>query len=89
MRIPKIEKYVYNGREYHSIEAVQGRVESDIGAIIDRMDVTLTPKQRLNIFDTLVRHRVHLVALLTVEIETDEGYENILNIGHDGFLDTD
>ena len=70
MEIKRIELYKYNNTNFSRLLDVKSEVEGSIGIIIDRIDVTLTPKQKLNILTELIKSKPELVKLLQVEIDT-------------------
>jgi len=82
MEIQRIEVYRLYGKEYRSIKDIQTDIENKIGRIIDSFDVTLTPKQRLNILAGMVKNKMEIVKLLSVEIDQsdDPMYRNMENI---------
>lgn len=82
MEIKARSVYQYKGSDYSNLDDVKERVENHIGAVIDSLDVTLTPKQKLNILAGIVKNKRLLVELLTVEFNNSDDvmYENMVNI---------
>jgi hypothetical protein len=79
------EVYVYRGKQFRSLDEIYYEVENEIGRIIDAMDVTFTPNQKLKIFAGLVQNRKRLIDLMSVEIDISENpmygdYGNILDM---------
>lgn len=66
MEITEIITYKYNGKIYTSLKEVKAAVENKIGAIIDESDVTLTPKQKLNLLAAIVKNKKELSQILDV-----------------------
>lgn len=70
--VKRVEKFEYRGGLFNTIDAIEELIENKLGAIIDKMDVTLTPKQKLNILNTIIDERDPLVELLSVALEDRE-----------------
>lgn len=66
MEIETITRYKFDGVEYDSIDKVKTEIENRIGKIIDYSDVTLTPKQKLNIHKAICEHKKELKKMLNV-----------------------
>lgn len=75
--IETLTKYAYNRVEYKSLQDVKTAVENSLGAIIDgwRKDTIhlhlLTPSQRLELFNCIVKDKKKLIRLLQVEFEEE------------------
>jgi len=74
--------YTYKGDYYISLAAIKARVENQLGYVVDSFDATLTPKQKLAIFNGLVKNKDSIAELLniTVDISDDELCTNTMNI---------
>jgi len=72
--------YPYKGKEYKSLADVKTCIENNIGAIIDTLPERLPPKQALELLNVIIHNKNDLVALLTVEVESDEWQERNRNI---------
>jgi len=70
--IERIERYVFDGKEFRDLAAVAKHVESEIGKVIDSTPNRLTPKDALAVFDALVKHRTRLCQLLSAQYYTDQ-----------------
>lgn len=77
MEIKKITRYKLNGVEYPDLAKMREHCENQLGAIIDKFDVTLTPKQKLNILNGLTANHVELRKWLSVSYISEA--ENVLN----------
>jgi hypothetical protein len=64
-------RYRLEGVEYGSLGAVKEHVENEIGRIIDSGPLRLKPKDRLTVFDAIVKNHARLRALLSVEFSDD------------------
>ena len=73
IKIKMVEKYIFNGVEYKDLASIATIMENKIGAVIDRADVTLTPRQKLNLLKSIVESRRQLVNALTVTIGVSDG----------------
>lgn len=73
MHFKKQTGFVFNGKGFRSINAIQSHVENQLGSIIDKLDPHLPPKQALALLNLMIAHRGSLVELLgsTFEVETD------------------
>lgn len=82
VQIHKVEIYKYNGQTFTSLEAVKTHIENHLGVIIDSFDVTLTPSQKLKIFDGLVKNAKQVTTLLNVRYDSadDLNYSTPVNI---------
>lgn len=85
MEVKRIEKYQYKGKEYKSLQDIYTELQNGLGVIIDRFDVTLTPKQKLNILKGIVKDKKTLIGLLSVEIDNSDNslygdFKNILDL---------
>lgn len=85
MEIIEVTRYKFEGVEYPSLAKVKTEIENQLGAIIDKMDVNLTPKQRLNILAAMTKDKKQIVKLLTVEFNNASNdlqgdYKNILDL---------
>lgn len=70
--IERIETYRFDGCIFDELSAVKIYVENEIGKVIDEgCQFRLGPKERLAIFDALVKNRDRLVTLLTAKFYTD------------------
>ena len=80
--INKIERYVYNGKEYRTLPDIKTAIEGALGALIDDIDITLTPKHKIHILMSLVNnHDVYSKLLTTtVDISDDNMYRDDKNI---------
>jgi hypothetical protein len=76
---PKIV-YPYKWKEYNSLAALKTCIENDLGSIIDTLPERLPPKQALDLLELIIQNKKDLVALLTVEVESDEWQERNKNI---------
>lgn len=68
MDITEIKRYKFDDKEYKDLPAVKTEIQNRIGEIIDYSDVTLTPKQKLNLFKAIVKYKGVLRNLLNVTI---------------------
>lgn len=66
MEIQTITRYKFDGKEYPDLMAVKTEVENRIGAIIDKIDVRLTPSQALNLLKIVTEDKDQLRKLLDV-----------------------
>ena len=84
MEITKIERYKLRGVEFKTLATVREHVENQLGLIIDKLDVTLTPKQKLNILQGLTDNKRDMVTFLSVEFNMGDDFQgdfkNILDI---------
>lgn len=84
MEIQRVEIFKLAGVEYSTLKEVYTKVENDIGAIIDTFDVTLTPKQKLNILSGILSNKRALSGFLNIEIDFGDGLQgdmrNLLDI---------
>lgn len=67
--IERIEKYRFDGCVFDSLPDVAKYVENEIGKVIDSTPNRLLPKDRLAIYDAIVKHRRRLCELLSAEWE--------------------
>jgi hypothetical protein len=65
-QIEQVTRYKFNGKEYKTLSKIKQEIEDDLGKIIDSMDVTMTPRQKLNIFNSLVSSKSQVIKLLAV-----------------------
>jgi hypothetical protein len=72
-QIEQVTRYKFNGKEYKTLNKIKQEIEDDLGKIIDSMDVTMTPRQKLNIFNTLVSSKSQVIKLLVVLQELGNG----------------
>ena len=83
VEIKRIERYKLRGNEYASLKQIQDHVQNKIGLIVDKMDVTLTPKQKLNILQVIIDNKEALKVQLDVCIDLkhdDPLYSSMKNI---------
>lgn len=83
MEIKTITRYKFDSKEYNSLSEIKTDIENRIGKIIDYSDVTLSPKQRLNIFNAIIENKAEINRLLTITFTTEgEEYQdkNILDL---------
>jgi hypothetical protein len=85
MDITTVTTYKLNGKEFKSLAAIKTHLENSIGAIIDYSDVTLTPKQKLNLLAAIIKNKKELVYLLSVRFNEKENglqsdWRNIFDI---------
>lgn len=73
MEIYTITRYRFDGKEYDSLKSVRRQVEYEIGAIIDSASRPIAPKDRLDIFDSLIKNHKRLRTLLSVEYTREGG----------------
>ena len=73
MKIHTITRYRFDGKEYDCLKSVRIQVENEIGAIIDSTSRPLNPKDRLAVFDAIMKQHKRLRSLLSVEYIRDEG----------------
>lgn len=66
MEITPITIYKFNGKKYRNLAAIKTEVENRIGAIIDYADMTLTPKQKLNLLKAIANKKAELHKLLDI-----------------------
>jgi len=74
INIPEVHEvttYRCSGVIYKSIDDLSSDLESKMGSIIDTIDVTLTPKQKLKIFNTLIENRSTIVQVLSIKFNND------------------
>lgn len=71
-RVEVIKKYRYEGKEYFALADICKDVHNGIGAMVNSFDITLTPRQKLNIYEALIEKRKELVKLLSVEVDMDD-----------------
>lgn len=69
--IERIERYVFDGKEFRDLPAVYKYVEDEIGKVIDSTPNRLTPKDALAVFNALVKHRGRLTMLLSASYLTE------------------
>lgn len=72
MDIEQVTSYKFNGKEYRNLAAIKTDIENRIGEIID-CDVTLTPKQKLNMLKAIVTNKAKLHSLLDVSFTIEDG----------------
>lgn len=85
MDIQKIEIYKLNGKEYRSLKQIKTEVENIIGEIIDQVNPRLTPKQKLDFLQVIIKNKKELCSALSIGIDLDDtnlhgDYKNILDI---------
>lgn len=84
--IKKIEKFTFEGAEYTSLQAVKECIENRLGATLDKMSnslsLPLSSKQKLELFDQIVKNRDAIIKLLSVEYDKSDRweYEDLRNI---------
>lgn len=69
--IELITRYRFDGQEFRDLPAVAKHVENEIGKVIDSTPNRLTSKDRLAVFDALVKNRARLVKMLTAEFDPE------------------
>lgn len=69
--IELITRYRFDGKEFNDLPAVAKYVENEIGKVIDSTPNRLAVKDRLAIFDALVKNRGRLLKLLSAEFYTE------------------
>lgn len=69
MEIQEITRWRFDGKEYNTVDAIKTEIENRIGKIIDYSDVTLNPKQRLNIHKAICENKTELRKLLSVTFD--------------------
>lgn len=84
MNIQEITRYKFQGKEFDSLDKVKTEIENRIGSIIENADVTLNPKQKLNLLKAIIDNKKDLANLLTVTYDVHSsltGYQekNILD----------
>jgi hypothetical protein len=72
--IEKIERYQFDGKEFHDLKEVSKYIEEQIGNILDQTPNRLPPAERIGIFDILVANRERLTTLLSATYWVDEGF---------------
>lgn len=72
MKIEVQEIYHLDGKEFRSLKQAQTHVENEIGAIIDSSPLRLNSKDRLAVFEAIVKYRQRLCQLLNYELESDD-----------------
>ena len=81
MEIQQHVVYRLNGKGFRTLSACRQHVEDQLGAVIDRFDVTLTPAQRLNILRELTDNKESrdlLCSYLNVHVTEGDTHLNIL-----------
>jgi hypothetical protein len=73
MEIYTITRYRFEEKEYDCLKSVRRQVENEIGKIIDSAQIRLPPKDRLAVFDAIIKNHKRLHDLLSVEFTRDEG----------------
>jgi hypothetical protein len=76
IEIKRIERFNLRGKEFKSLREVYIDTENHLGAIIDSFDVTLTPKQRLNILSGIVHNKTALIATLSIVFDMSDDSMN-------------
>lgn len=67
------QTYIFNGEEFSDTDKIEKYIEAKIGRIIDLSDVSLTPKQKLNIYNALVKNKEELIKMLrNIDIKVDD-----------------
>lgn len=71
--ITKIERYVFDKKEFGDLSKVSNYIESEIGKIIDSTPNRLNPKDALAVFDAILINRYRLCTLLSAINNIQEG----------------
>ncbi len=70
--VKTLQRYRWGAQEYKSLGDLHTHLENRIGMIIDRMEITLTPKQKLSILKGIIADKDELVLLLSVNGEFEQ-----------------
>ena len=72
--IQRVTRYSLGGEEFNSVADVRKHVENEIGKIVDlaRVASTMSGKDSIVVFDTIIEHRSRLVDLLLVSFHTHD-----------------
>lgn len=76
--ITEVRKYTFENKEYTSLQQIKTVVENKLGIFIDTLDVTLTPKQKLNILQGLIAYKTAVVYALSITYLQETDDENCL-----------
>jgi len=68
--IELITRYRFDGKEFNSLPDVAKYIENEIGKIVDT-PLGLSIKERLAVFEALVKHRKRLTMLLSAEFDRE------------------
>ena len=71
MKIKQRLTYLFDGQEFGAVNQIEAYIENTVGKIIDSIDVTLTPNQKLKIFDALELNHKRLYDLLSTSTKPD------------------
>ena len=63
--------YTFDGREYSTIDEARAHAENKIGAILDKMNPRLPPKEALQLLNILVEHKTELCGYLLAESDCE------------------
>ena len=86
MKIKRVDRYVFQGKEYRTLEQVKAEIENQIGAIIDEItngnNALSVPKSKLHILGQITKPEIRkkLVELLNIEVDINDGYDDPSNI---------
>ena len=75
MRVRRIERFGFDGREFDTLSKLKIHAENELGGIIDKIrpnHARLPPATKRAIFETLVANRQRLVELLSAEFDHDD-----------------
>jgi len=72
MKIEAVTIYRLDGKEFSSLRVAKTYVEDQIGAIVDSLPRTLSPKDRLAVFELILTNRESLSELLNVTVERND-----------------
>lgn len=76
--ITEVRKYTFEKKEYTTLQQIKTVVENKLGIFIDTLDVTLTPKQKLNILQGLIAYKTAVVYALSITYLQETDDENCL-----------
>ena len=72
MSIKRMYIYIYNGKEYKTLNQITQELENSIGRIVDGFSITMTPMQKLAVYRGLVANKEELCKLLETQSELEQ-----------------
>lgn len=86
MNIREVTTYHVDGKEFPTLQKARTHIENEIGRIVDSIG-PFHPKERLDIFNTILAQRERLVSLLTTTYENEDPEAFLGAIEHRNILD--